>query len=333
VPHNVPSLERSKIINHAMRSQPLVSIAVPAYNAATTIGAMIASVLAQTYSNFELIICDDASNDGTATIIQGVDDERIRFLCNPHNMGEGASRDHAISACRGDWIAVLDADDAWHPQRLAKLVEAAATDTGAMVFDDIMECHNTAQGLKFWRTLRGPKAFDAKPGMAIDVDPALWICSERLLIKPIIPAAALRGYGVKHSKLQFGADTEFFLKLIACGMRLRYLPKAYYYYRITPGSMSALPARYRLMRKMLEEVGERFEYLPSMRSALQNKSEAIGYLEKYHDFLASMRSHDFRKAIVQIRNDPFVIPELIGRLVNDIPYRLHRLLNRGTGRR
>ena len=330
---STPPLEGNRrITNNVSSSHPFVSIAVPAYNADKTIQAMIASVLAQTYSNFELIICDDASTDNTAAIIEGVGDERVCLLRNAHNMGEGASREHAISACPGAWIAVLDADDIWHPDRLEKLIEAAATDVDVMVFDDIMECHNTAKGLKSWRRLRGRMAFDAKAGMAIDVDPAVWVRCERLLIKPLIPATLLRASGVRHSELQFGADTEFFLKLIAHGMRLRYLPEPYYYYRITPGSMSSLPTRYRLMRKMLEEITPLFEDVPSMRSSLNIKYEAVRRMENYHQFLALIRGRHFRDAIVHTMKYPLVVPELVSRLINDIPYRLHRLLNHGTGR-
>jgi glycosyltransferase involved in cell wall biosynthesis len=98
----------------------LVSIVMPAYNAAATIVRSIESVLAQTHRALELVIVDDCSTDGTSAVIERFAraDARIRPLRQPHNAGVAAARNAAIAAAYGDYVAFLDSDDWWHPRKL-----------------------------------------------------------------------------------------------------------------------------------------------------------------------------------------------------------------------
>lgn len=98
----------------------LVSIVMPSYNTAQYIGDSIRSVLAQTYENWELLIVDDRSTDNTREIVAGFADERIRFFENETNSGAAVSRNRALREAAGKWIAFLDSDDQWHPQKLEK---------------------------------------------------------------------------------------------------------------------------------------------------------------------------------------------------------------------
>jgi teichuronic acid biosynthesis glycosyltransferase TuaG len=103
---------------------PTVSIIMPAYNTADFIAQSINSVLAQTYTNWELIIVDDCSTDATvACVKQFTSDERIRLLTNESNLGGAGSRNRAIEAARGRYLAFLDADDLWLPQKLAQQLD------------------------------------------------------------------------------------------------------------------------------------------------------------------------------------------------------------------
>ena len=106
----------------------MVSIVMPAYNAAGTIRASIESVLAQTVSDWELIVIDDGSKDDTAAILAqlAAEDSRIRFLQNETNSGASFTRNRAVALAEGEWIAFLDSDDMWHPQKLEKQLALAA---------------------------------------------------------------------------------------------------------------------------------------------------------------------------------------------------------------
>jgi len=104
--------------------QPLVSVITPTYNAALFISATIESVRAQTYTNWEMVIVDDASNDTTIDILKkyAASDDRIKFSVLETNSGAGIARNTAIEKASGTYIAFLDADDLWMPEKLMKQV-------------------------------------------------------------------------------------------------------------------------------------------------------------------------------------------------------------------
>ncbi len=98
----------------------LVSIITPSYNTARFIAETINSALAQTYTNWEMIIVDDCSTDNTDEIVAGFADPRIRYLKNEKNSGAAFSRNRALREARGRWVAFLDSDDLWAPDKLEK---------------------------------------------------------------------------------------------------------------------------------------------------------------------------------------------------------------------
>jgi glycosyltransferase involved in cell wall biosynthesis len=103
-----------------MEESPLVSVIMPAYNSADFIAESIQSVLYQFHSNWELLIIDDASEDNTVEIIEkfASADPRIQLFQNKINQGTGISRNIGIKAAQGSFIAFLDADDLWLPEKL-----------------------------------------------------------------------------------------------------------------------------------------------------------------------------------------------------------------------
>ena len=104
---------------------PLVSVVVPAFNAAHTIQATLHSISQQTYPALEVIVVDDGSTDGTAAIARrhSVSDPRFRVVSQPNN-GVASARNTGIEASTGDFIAFIDADDLWHPTKTAKQLAA-----------------------------------------------------------------------------------------------------------------------------------------------------------------------------------------------------------------
>ena len=117
--------------------KPTVSVVMPAYNVEKYITDAIDSVIAQSFGDWELIIIDDCSSDGTADIIRAKldQDARIFAVFSEENHGVAYCRNLALDMCRGKYIALLDADDLWHPDKLKKQLELAE-ETGA----DIIYC-------------------------------------------------------------------------------------------------------------------------------------------------------------------------------------------------
>ena len=101
----------------------LVSIIMPSYNTASFIAESIQSVLAQRYKDWELIIVDDCSPDNTDQVVKPyLSDERIIYLKNEKNSGAAVSRNRALREAKGKWIAFLDSDDLWMPDKLKKQI-------------------------------------------------------------------------------------------------------------------------------------------------------------------------------------------------------------------
>lgn len=101
----------------------MVSIIMPSYNTAKYISESIKSVQAQTHTNWELIIVDDCSTDNTDEIIEAfLSDNRIRYIKNEQNSGAAVSRNRALREAKGRWIAFLDSDDLWLPDKLEKQI-------------------------------------------------------------------------------------------------------------------------------------------------------------------------------------------------------------------
>ena len=95
---------------------------MPAYNSGRFIEQSIRSVLSQTYTDWELLVIDDCSTDDTTSIVASFKDKRIHYQRNEYNMGAALSRNKAIQAAKGKYIAFLDADDKWLPTKLEKQV-------------------------------------------------------------------------------------------------------------------------------------------------------------------------------------------------------------------
>lgn len=103
---------------------PIVSVIIPAYNRSSTISRSIESALAQTFHDFEVIIVDDGSTDQTCEVVRNFGDERIRLVCHDRNLGAAAARNTGMKAATGKYIAWLDSDDEWLPEKLKIQLDA-----------------------------------------------------------------------------------------------------------------------------------------------------------------------------------------------------------------
>ena len=112
----------------------MISVIIPVYNRRELIGRAIDSVLAQSWADFELIIVDDGSDDGTAEHVEERygDEPRVRLLKQATNCGVSAARNAGIESAVGDWLAFLDSDDEWRPEKLERQ-EQALIDSGLLV--------------------------------------------------------------------------------------------------------------------------------------------------------------------------------------------------------
>lgn len=144
------------------REAGLVSIIMPSYNTASFIEETIQSVLNQTYTYWELIIVDDCSTDNTDEVLENIKDSRIRYFKNNKNSGAAVSRNKALREAKGQWIAYLDSDDLWMPEKLEKQIHFMETNGYAFSYTNYEEID--VNGNKTGVSITGPKKI-TKTGM------------------------------------------------------------------------------------------------------------------------------------------------------------------------
>ena len=123
---------------------PVVSVLMTTFNGAGFIGASIVSVLAQSFTDFELIVVDDGSTDATAQVLAGIGDPRMRVLRQAANGGVVAARNAGFLAARGRYVAALDHDDLSHPERLARQVAYLNAHAGVVLVATEIEIEEPA---------------------------------------------------------------------------------------------------------------------------------------------------------------------------------------------
>ena len=238
----------------------LVSVIIPVYKVEKYIAATVQSVLAQTYKNFELLIIDDGSPDKSIEICQQFIDSRIKII-RQENRGVAAARNTGIRHAQGDYIALLDADDLWLPDKLEKHVEHLE--------------NNSNVGVSFSRS-----AFideEDKPlgiyqmSKLKDITPLDLLCrtpigngSVAVIRKEVFQAIAFEDnlYGTTEEfyfdddrQLHPSEDVECWLRIaLKSDLEIEGIPEALTLYRVNPGGFSAqLFKKLSSWEKMLEK--------------------------------------------------------------------------------
>ena len=213
---------------------PLVSIVVANHNGGTFIEDALASAMRQTVRNIEIIVVDDASSDDSVSRVRLLAkcDSRIRLVQTPQRSGPGGARNHGLSVAHGTWIAILDSDDLMHPQRLARLVEAAEAG-GAEIIADNQIVFDHARV-----TPARPLLARLPRGGVVSVED--YVDSNRFFsgatplgyLKPLFLRSFMEAAGCCYDpSLVIAEDYDLVLRLLLAGARFRVEPQMTYFYR------------------------------------------------------------------------------------------------------
>ncbi|MBV9829457.1 MAG: glycosyltransferase family 2 protein [Alphaproteobacteria bacterium] len=221
---------------------PRVSVVIAAYNVEAEISAAIASALRQTETAIEIIIVDDCSSDATVSEVlrQAQCDSRVKLIRMPQNQGPGAARNAAIDVARGDWIAVLDADDEFEPRRLERLCAAGSEEGADIVSDNILLCEPGHPPVP----LLNPDHWPAPRLM----DAHEFVCGNRGarhqgrvvygFMKPVFRRAFLARERLRFPPVYFAEDYIFYLRCLVAGARWLVVPEPLYRYRVSAASLT-----------------------------------------------------------------------------------------------
>lgn len=208
----------------------LVSVVMPAYNSAKYIRESVDSVLRQEYRNLELVIADDASNDDTLALVQEMarNDVRITVLPSESNQGAGATRNRAIQATRGRYLAFLDADDVWAPNKLQRQISFMQENTYAFTFTSYRMCTEWGAETETVVDVRCPDEVGYHDMLA---KRATIGCSTVVLDREMVGP-------VEMPLVRSGQDYALWLQLLKRGLRAHRFPEILTSYRVVPGSVS-----------------------------------------------------------------------------------------------
>lgn len=232
-----------------------VSIIMPAYNAARYIEEAIASALMQTLADLELIVVDDASTDNTAAIAErfATTDARVRVLRQAENAGPSAARNRGLGEARGRWIAILDADDAFLPDRLAPLVALGETQALDMVADNLLlvpdEDPGAARAMIPAGLLPEPRALPLAEFVRRNIADARYPGCNFGFLKPLFRADFLREHGLRYDeRVRFAEDFTLYVACLRRGARWWLMPQATYRYRVRGDSLTQVQTVHDLSR-------------------------------------------------------------------------------------
>ncbi len=210
---------------------PLVSIITPVYNAADWLPETLATVRAQTLTDWEMICVDDCSTDGSVAILEraSAEDPRFRLLRMPRNGGPSEARNLAMAAARGRFIAFLDADDLWLAEKLARSVEWMTAHNYGFIYHDYR--HISHDGVLVGSLVTGPEVLDLR---ALNTRRGTGGCLSVVIDRELIPGFHFpRGKDWRHE------DFIGWLNIIQQWQPGHRLPADLGRYRLSAGSRSS----------------------------------------------------------------------------------------------
>jgi glycosyltransferase involved in cell wall biosynthesis len=185
---------------------PKVSVIIPTHNRARYLHRAIQSVLDQTFRDLEIIVVDDASSDETPRIVRAFRDERIRYFRHNANQGEAGSRNTGVQNSIGQYVAFLDDDDAWLPQKLAaqvELLETSSSKVGAVYTSFLKVDGPTGKVLGSWNAEKRGNVFR-------DLSEENWIGIPSTVV---LRRQCFDTVGLFDEKVEFGLDYDMWVRV------------------------------------------------------------------------------------------------------------------------
>lgn len=216
------------------------SVIIPAYRAAAFIQRAIRSVQEQTEQDFEILVIDDASPDDTANVVAKLakSDKRIKLLRQKKNGGPAVARNRGLDESKGKWVAILDADDAWLPERLEKMIGVAEAGNLDMIADNILAYDAGAEKVvRLGFKASAPLVPWTLEGHFINNMPGRMFTYGWL--KPIYRAKYLMDGKFRYqNRFRYGEDFLFYAELLQSGAKAMITAKGYYVYTLRVGELS-----------------------------------------------------------------------------------------------
>lgn len=304
---------------------PLVSVIMANYRGERYLAASIQSVLEQSIEELELIVSDDGSDDASVEIASRAAqrDKRVRLIAGTGNTGPGATRNRALAAARGEWIAIVDSDDLMKPERLRSLIDLADARGCEIAADDLTYF---GKDMENGQTLFGKSGQNLPDIISTNTFIETEIEGSKLpklgYLKPVIRRAALNGLNYDES-LRVGEDYDLLLRLLLSGARMIVTPDSYYEYRRHGSSIShrLSEAKVAAMISAHKRLAENAHDLPlETKKLLSLRLQGLEKLLAYERLVARIKQRDLTGAAQSL----LARPSLTGALARSLAERLSR---------
>lgn len=236
----------------AKRAEPLISVCISTYNRGKYIRECLDSVFAQTYSNLEVIVVDDASTDGTVDIVCDYGD-KVRLIRRERNSRcADIPRAEAVRVANSEWCALMDSDDTWYPQKIERQVATLSEHPEWDMVHSYVMLHDEYTGHRY---VRHEGVVPDGPWVAAELVRHCFICTSSVLVRKSVWLEAFD----EVKPATFGTDGEMFLA-VAKQHTVGFLPEVLVKYRKAPTGVSHgdwrrvendLPGKIRILRKGL----------------------------------------------------------------------------------
>lgn len=308
---------------------PEVSVVIPAYNSEAYIAQALESVLSQTHHNLEVILIDDASVDSTVKIARSFNDKRLKIIVNQQNSGVSYSRNRGIQAAKGTWIALLDSDDWYAPERLEVLLSAAKRENADFVADDLNLIRD--RDSQPWSTLLRENRLSMSSTKTIDATD--FVISDRPhainkkrnwsfgYTKPLMKREFLLDRGINYDEaIDVGEDFVLYLECLRQKAKFVLVPQAYYFYRTRVTSLST--------RKPTEYLAESCDIMQifidreleanctsQLLTVLYDNLALYNQRLEYYRVLEAIKQRKIVKSILLIAENPYTLGTIVDKLI------------------
>ena len=310
------------------------SVIIPAYNVSSMIGRAIRSAAAQTLPPFEILVIDDCSTDHTVELVRALGREipSLRLLSTPANGGPSAARNAGLREAKADWIALLDADDAWKPGRLERLSEVASATSADFVADNLVMWDPVAQA-QFKPTyfeLPEPRKQITLLDMFRADDNFNFSKASFTLMKPIFRRKFLAEHKLEYNEsMKVGEDFNFYVEGLFNGAKLILIDEAYYIYSM-PSSPSGRSPHSRSIQDisklpdlsdlMTQKYGDRID--ATLRRAMDDFRKTFTLLHQSDVARTYRRSGQYAQYITYLAARPELTRRLVCRAAMKIAKRM-----------
>lgn len=280
--------------------KPIVSVVIAAYQSGSCLRRALTSVQTQTVSNWEMLVVDDASSDTTLDVAkrEASNDQRIRVIALPVNGGPAAARNAGIAAAQGEWIAILDADDAWRPERLQHLL--AAVENADIVADRLV-LHRLDEGRDCgttWNWIQMATDITLLDLVQRDIPgqraPIGWA-------KPMFRRAFLQQHKLRYDNGErYGEDWLLLFEALQHGAAMRMIPYSGYVYSLrqsnpTSTTRSDYAALIFIMQRLTRQYGHTWER--RLHRWMAYRSFLFRALPEFGAFVEALKRRNFLVAI------------------------------------